>query len=670
MTEESKPPPPKKKKEPLIIPPEINTAQLLLQGVSAGVLGASLLDLKSRNQKIKFQSTFLKEKPRKTGKFALSYGKRFGDFAAIELKDADAIFSEVSKAIQSIIDQKAPIFQFELGINEARELYGKDVVDKMVTNATAEKVFVVWIPDLFFDITDKQVGLLENTGKIEKVELEFNKNIASALTSGAKSKKCELSFKFEVFGEFSDSGQFGLSQKSSDLPKGGDLCNLFENQVRLGALKNEEIEEEGPKPTTENEEKSDEMVVNAFEVKGIIDYDKLVDKFGSKLIEEDLLQRFAALVEKRGGKDAEGLHRFLRRGIFFSHRDLDVIVGLLEKGKKVFLYTGRGPSSSAMHLGHLIPFQFTAYLQRALDLPCVIQMTDDEKFLFKGVYKPPTSGTSTGDNLSYFQNLTVENARDIIACGFVKEKTFLFSDMEYVGRMYPNIVKIWRSVTTSTVTGIFGFTGSDNIGKVAFPAIQAAPSFASSFPTVLGTVQNEENLFAGCLIPCAIDQDPYFRMTRDVAHRLVPKDHPTGGKPSLIHSKFFPPLQGSQGKMSSSDTNSAIFLTDTKEEIREKITTQAFSGGQETSKLQRELGANLETDVSYQWLTFFLEDDELLKSIGDDYSTGSGEFWATGKVKAKLISELNVLVEGHQARRALVTDDVVKEFMCERNIID
>ena len=60
-----------------------------------------------------------------------------------------------------------------------------------------------------------------------------------------------------------------------------------------------------------------------------------------------------------------------------------------------------------------------------------------------------------------------------IASGFIKEKTFLFSDMDYVGRMYPNIVKIWRSVTTSTVSGIFGFGGSDNIGKVAFPAIQA-----------------------------------------------------------------------------------------------------------------------------------------------------------------------------------------------------
>jgi hypothetical protein len=30
-----------------------------------------------------------------------------------------------------------------------------------------------------------------------------------------------------------------------------------------------------------------------------------------------------------------------------------------EKGEKFYLYTGRGPSSEALHLGHLIPFMFT-----------------------------------------------------------------------------------------------------------------------------------------------------------------------------------------------------------------------------------------------------------------------------------------------------------------------
>ena len=45
-----------------------------------------------------------------------------------------------------------------------------------------------------------------------------------------------------------------------------------------------------------------------------------------------------------------------------------------------------------------------------------------------------------------------------------------------------------------------------------------------------------------CLIPCAIDQDAYFRMTRDISHRI---GYP---KPSLIHSKFFSSLLGSEGR--------------------------------------------------------------------------------------------------------------------------
>ena len=51
------------------------------------------------------------------------------------------------------------------------------------------------------------------------------------------------------------------------------------------------------------------------------------------------------------------------------------------------------------------------------------------------------------------------------------------------------------------VKGIFGFGDSDKIGKISFPAIQAAPSFCSSFPQIFGDATK-----IPCLIPCAIDQ--------------------------------------------------------------------------------------------------------------------------------------------------------------------
>lgn len=66
-----------------------------------------------------------------------------------------------------------------------------------------------------------------------------------------------------------------------------------------------------------------------------------------------------------------------------------------------------------------------------------------------------------------------------------------------------------RAVTMNQVRGIFGFTMESSIGKIAFPAVQAAPSFPTSFPHMFGNRRDVR-----CLIPCAIDQDPYFRMTR------------------------------------------------------------------------------------------------------------------------------------------------------------
>lgn len=169
-----------------------------------------------------------------------------------------------------------------------------------------------------------------------------------------------------------------------------------------------------------------------------------------------------------------------------------------------------------------------------------------------------------------------------------------------------------------------------------------------------------------CCIPCAIDQDPYFRMTRDVAYKLTNKNHFLQGKPSLIHSKFFPPLQGITGKMSSSDPNTAIFLTDSTDQITKKIKQFAYSGGQELLAKQREIGANLDVDISYQWLNFFYQDDEELEIIKLQYGSGNGEkYWSTKLVKEKLVHVLVDLVGKHQQRRALVTDDIVREWMKE-----
>jgi tryptophanyl-tRNA synthetase len=54
-------------------------------------------------------------------------------------------------------------------------------------------------------------------------------------------------------------------------------------------------------------------------------------------------------------------------------------------------------------------------------------------------------------------------------------------------------------------------------------------------------------------------------MTRDVAPRIGFL------KPAVIHSKFFPALQGPKTKMSASTPGSAIFMTDKPDEIKRKV---------------------------------------------------------------------------------------------------
>ena len=391
------------------------------------------------------------------------------------------------------------------------------------------------------------------------------------------------------------------------------------------------------------------QLVTPFDVSGgtdetgkelAIDYEKLTRDFGATPISSALLERF----EKVTGKKP---HRFMRRGIVLSHRDLDKILDRYEKGQPFYLYTGRGPSSDSMHVGHSIPFEFTKYLQDVFDCPLVIMLTDDEKFM----HTPKLE-------IEDVEKYTKKNCEDIIAIGFDPAKTFIFSDMEYIGSsqaFYKNIIKMAKRTTINSVRGTFGFTGENNVGEYHFPAIQSATSFATSFPHIFGTDPLKARSIP-CLIPCAIDQDPYFRQCREHAEKLKYK------KPSIIHSTFLPSLAGPGSKMSASNKDSAVYLTDTAKEIKKKV-NKAFSGGQETAELQRQHGGRTKDDVPYQYLTFFMEDDAELEEIRRKYEAGE---MLTGEIKAICVQYVQEYVAAFQARRKQVTEEKRREFMSIR----
>lgn len=348
--------------------------------------------------------------------------------------------------------------------------------------------------------------------------------------------------------------------------------------------------------------------VTPWQVEGEIDYDKLVQQFGTKKIEAGLKKMLLSAA-------GEG-NVMLRRDFFFSHRDLDLALQDAEKGKGFFIYTGRGPSGP-MHLGHLVPLLFTKWLQDAFGVNLYIEITDDEKYVVK-----------KESQWQDIQKHADDNMLDIAAVGFDPDRTFIFKDSEYIGNAYPLLLKIARKVNYTTCKAVFGFNGETNIGLMFYPAYQIAPTLFEK---------------KRCLIPAAIDQDPYWRIQRDIAESLG------GIKTAAIHSKFLPPLTGTLGKMSSSVADTAIWLNDSPKQVRNKIMKYAFSGGRETIEEHRKLGGNPDVDVSYQWLSIlFEEDDAKLKQVHDDYKSGK---LLSGELKQILVDKINALLEAHRKRR-------------------
>jgi tryptophanyl-tRNA synthetase len=368
-----------------------------------------------------------------------------------------------------------------------------------------------------------------------------------------------------------------------------------------------------------------EMEVNPWEVKGDVDYNRLVKEFGLSVIDDKLLERIKKHVNGE-------IHPLLRRKIFFAHRDLNWILNEYEKGNKFFLYTGRAPSGP-IHIGHIMIWQFTKWLQDAFDVEVYFQFPDEEKFLFKKDLDFKTIDRYLQDNML-----------DIIALGFNPKKTHFIVDSVHANLMYRPACEVAKRITINMVKAGFGINDSSNVGSAFYTSMQAVPAF---LPCIL------KNKKIPCLIPHAVDQDPHFRISRDIIPKLG------YDKPASIQSVFLPPLSGVSGKMSSS-TESSIFMTDSPLEVKKKINKYAFSGGKDTIEEHRKLGGNPNVDISFQYLKFLFEsNDEKLEQIEKDYLSGK---ILSGEMKAILIEKINVFLKEHQKKREEAKKKV-KDFM-------
>ncbi len=356
----------------------------------------------------------------------------------------------------------------------------------------------------------------------------------------------------------------------------------------------------------------EDFVVTPYQVNGDVDYDSLIERFGTKRIDGDLLTRISGYGP---------MHHMLRRQIFYSHRDLEWVLDEYDKGNRFSLYTGRGPSGP-IHLGHLMPWAFAKYLQDTFKVKLWFQLTDDEKFMYY-------------DRLALEEATRwgYENALDIIAMGFDPELTNLFLDTEYIKTMYPTAIKAAKKINFSTIRAVFGFDNSNNIGSIFFTSIQTVPCFLESM---------EQGRKVPCLIPCGIDQDPHFRVTRDIAEGLGYY------KPALIHGKLMPSLSGSEKMSTSSKMDTTIFTTDDKKTVRKKVMS-AFTGGRVSVDEQREKGGDPDVCAVHQYGAYFFEpDDSVLAKQRADCRAGKV---LCGECKAQLFEKVWKFLEEHQARR-------------------
>ncbi len=362
-----------------------------------------------------------------------------------------------------------------------------------------------------------------------------------------------------------------------------------------------------------------EMKVTPWEVEGKVDYEKLVKEFGTTPINDKIKKRI------------EKCHPLLRRGIYFSHRDFDKWLDASSKGKRVSVITGRGPSEK-MHIGHLVPFLVAKSLQDEFNCDVFIPISDDEKFYIK-------------PNLTFEQSLeySKDNILDLIALGFKPGKTFIFEDFVYTD-IYKYAARIAKRITYSTAKAAFGLVPENNVGWSFYPAMQAAHILFPQF-------YRGRHL---SVVPVGIDQDPFIRLTRDVA------EYPEFNfeKPAALHAKFIPSLEGGEKMSSSNSGNNVIYLSDSPDEVKNKINKYAFSGGQATLEEHRKKGGNPDIDVSFQYLKMFFEpDDKKLAEIERRYKNGE---MPTGELKSILIDKINNFLSEHQKKREIAKRQIDK----------
>lgn len=355
-----------------------------------------------------------------------------------------------------------------------------------------------------------------------------------------------------------------------------------------------------------------EFVVTPWEVKGEVDYERLMKEFGIQPLRE-LPSVFNENI-------------LFRRKVIFAHRDIGKIMNSIKDKKQYVMMTGLMPSGS-FHIGHMLLAQQIIFYQ-SLGAKIYVAVADLESY------------ATRGQSLEESRKIAIEQyVTNYIALGLKPQRCEIYfqsnrsSDAKKANAYYKLQNILARYATFNEFRAVYG---EITPGKMMASLLQAADMLHPQLPEFEGLVP--------VVVPVGIDQDPHLRLARDISQRV--KDFRFVQLSSTYH-KFMPGLDG--GKMSSSDPTSFIALTDSPEEAEKKIKKYAFSGGQSTIEEHRKKGGNPDVDVSFQYMSMlFEEDDKKLKGMYEDYRSGK---MLTGELKQILIEKLVSFLKKHQQNR-------------------
>lgn len=343
-----------------------------------------------------------------------------------------------------------------------------------------------------------------------------------------------------------------------------------------------------------------------------------IDPWGAAqvVIDEKMIQQFG--LKKMTPDVIPCDHRFFRRNIIIAHRDFDKITECI-KSKKPFCQLTGIASSGPLHFGHKVDID-AFLLFKELGAKSRFVVSDIDAYVSRPDTKVPS--------MKVAKDTAVELIAHLLALGLTEDEIYVQSQKE--PRYYEFAFEVSKKMTENAYKAIYGHM---TLGKISANLLQYSDILHLQLKEYFGPMHSITGI--------GIEQDPHARACRDLAKKLEYKMK----APSFFYFKHQSGLQEGS-KMSASQPNTAIFLSDSVKDATKKI-NKAFSGGKETVEEHRKYGGNPDIDKAYEMLFFHHPDDEYLKELYAKYKSGE---LLSGEMKKACITFVTSFLEQHQQK--------------------